>query len=171
MKIMGRAWKLGDGISTDHIAPGRFLHLRSHLPELAKHCLEDVRPEFVGQVKIGDILVGGENFGFGSSREHAAIIIKINGIGAVLAKSYARIFFRNAINSGLPVLVVNTDQIREGDEIELNLATGQIENLTTGAVMQAPPLPLVMRAILRDGGLVEYIKKHGTLKIDEDNGF
>ena len=161
---------MGDGISTDHIAPGRFLHLRSNLPELAKHCLEDVRPEFADNVKPGDVLVGGENFGFGSSREHAAIIIKINGIGAVLAKSYARIFFRNAINAGLPVLVVNTDQIREGDEIELNLAAGQIKNLTTGVAMKAPPLPPVMRAIIRNGGLVEYIKKHGGLKLDEDDG-
>ena len=168
MKIRGRAWKFGDGISTDHIAPGRFFHLRSNLPELAKHCLEDVRPEFATNVKPGDIVVGGENFGFGSSREHAAIIIKINGVRAVLAKSYARIFFRNAINSGLPALVINTDQIREGDELELNLAAGQVKNLTTGVEMKAPPLPPVMRAIISDGGLVEYIKKHGRLKLDEN---
>ena len=169
MKIRGKAWKLGDGISTDHIIPGRFFHLRSHLTELAKHCFEDVRPEFVAHVKPGDFVVGGENFGFGSSREHAAIIMKISGVGAVLAKSYARIFFRNAINSGLPALVVNTDQIHEGDELELNLAVGQIKNLTTGMGMKAPPLPPVMRAIISDGGLVEYIKKHGGLQLNVDD--
>jgi len=166
MKIRGRAWKLGDGITTDHISPGRFFHLRSNLPELAKHCFADVKPEFAASVKAGDIVVGGQNFGLGSSREHAPIILKLSGVGAVLAKSYARIFFRNAINSGLPALIIDTDQIREGDELELNLATGQVKDLTTGVEMIAPPLPPVMRTIIGDGGLVEHIKKHGELKLD-----
>ena len=103
--LKGKAWKFGDNISTDHIAPGRLFHLRSNLPELAKHVLEDARPEFAGSMQKGDFVVGGKNFGLGSSREHAPTIIKMAGISAVLAKSFARIFFRNAINVGLPVIV------------------------------------------------------------------
>ena len=166
MKIRGKAWKFGDGISTDHIAPGRLFHLRSDLPELAKHCLEDARPEFAGQVKPGDFVVGGRNFGQGSSREHAPTIIKIAGVGAVLAKSFARIFFRNSVNIGLPALMIDTDAINEGDELEVDLAEGKIRNLTTGAEMDAPPLPPVMRTIIQDGGLVEHIKKHGRLAVE-----
>lgn len=166
MKIRGRAWKFGDGISTDHIAPGRFFYLRSNLSEFAKHCFEDVRPGFGAQVKPGDIVVGGENFGLGSSREHAPLIIKLSGVGAVLAKSFARIFFRNAINSGLPTVILDTDRIHEGDELELNLEAGTVKNLTTGEEMTAPPLPPVMRAIISDGGLVGHIRKHGRLKIE-----
>jgi 3-isopropylmalate/(R)-2-methylmalate dehydratase small subunit len=166
MKIRGKAWKFGDGISTDHIAPGRLFHLRSNLPELAKHCLEDARPEFAAQVKPGDFVVGGRNFGQGSSREHAPTIIKMCGVGAILAKSFARIFFRNSVNVGLPALMVDTDQINEGDELEVDLAEGKIRNLTTGTEMDAPPLPPVMRTIIQDGGLVEHIKKHGGLALE-----
>ena len=166
MKIRGKAWKFGDGISTDHIAPGRLFHLRSDLPELAKHCLEDARPEFAGQVKPGDFVVGGRNFGQGSSREHAPTVIKMCGVGAVLAKSFARIFFRNSVNIGLPALMIDTDAINEGDELEVDLAEGKIRNLTTGAEMDAPPLPPVMRTIIQDGGLVEHIKKHGRLAVE-----
>jgi len=166
MKLTGKAWKFGDGISTDHIAPGRLFHLRSNLPELAKHCLEDARPEFAGQVKPGDFVVGGRNFGQGSSREHAPTVIKLCGVGAVLAKSFARIFFRNCVNVGLPVLMVDTDRIREGDELEVDLAEGKIRNRTTGDTMDAPPLPPVMRTIIQDGGLVEHIKKHGRLAVE-----
>ncbi len=165
MKIDGKAWKFGDGISTDHIAPGRLLHLRSNLPELAKHCLEDARPEFASNVQKDDFVVGGKNFGQGSSREHAAVIIKMCGVGAVLAKSFARIFFRNCVNVGLPALIVDTDKINEGDELEVDLEAGAVRNLTTGAEMTAPPLPPVMRTIITDGGLVEHIKKHGGLKV------
>ncbi|MDI6753229.1 MAG: 3-isopropylmalate dehydratase small subunit [Thermodesulfobacteriota bacterium] len=166
MKIKGKVWKFGHGITTDHIAPGRFFYLRSNLPEFAKHCFEDVRPDFISKVKPGDFVVGGENFGFGSSREHAPIMIKLCGIGAVLAKSYARIFFRNAINSGLPALILDTDQINDGDELEIDLGTGTLKNITTGREMTAPPLPPVMQAIIHEGGLVEHIKKHGRLKLD-----
>src|SRR3990172_12096091 len=105
--LKGKAWKFGDNISTDHIAPGRLFHLRSNLPELAKHVLEDARPEFASQVKPGDFVVGGRNFGQGSSREHAPTIIKLAGVSAILAKSFARIFFRNAINVGLPVVIMD----------------------------------------------------------------
>jgi len=166
MKIKGKAWKFGDGISTDHIAPGRLFHLRSNLPELAKHCLEDARPGFASQVRPGDFVVGGRNFGQGSSREHAPTVIKLCGVGAVLAKSFARIFFRNCVNVGLPALILDTDSINEGDELEVDLAAGLVKNLTGGQETKASPLPPVMRRIIADGGLVEHIKKHGELKVD-----
>jgi 3-isopropylmalate/(R)-2-methylmalate dehydratase small subunit len=165
-KLQGRAWKFGDGISTDHIAPGRLFHLRSNLQELAKHVLEDARPEFASKVQQGDFVVGGRNFGQGSSREHAPTIIKMAGVNAVIAKSYARIFYRNCINVGLPAIMLDTDSIAEGDELEVNLLQGQITNLTKQENYSFPPLPPVMAKILRDGGLVEHIKKHKDFKID-----
>ncbi|MDI7260742.1 MAG: 3-isopropylmalate dehydratase small subunit [Thermodesulfobacteriota bacterium] len=166
MNIKGKAWRFGDGITTDDVCPGRYFHLKSNLPEFAKHCLEEIRPEFPLNVKAGDVLVAGENFGLGSSREQAPIVIKLTGIGAVLAKSFARIFFRNAVNSGLPALILDTDQIKDGDELEIDLVAGTVKNLTTGQAMTAQSLPPVMRAIIGDGGLVEHIKKHGRLKVE-----
>jgi 3-isopropylmalate/(R)-2-methylmalate dehydratase small subunit len=160
-KLRGKAWKFGDGISTDDIAPGRLFHLRANLPELAKHVLEDARPEFAAAVKPGDFVVGGRNFGQGSSREHAPIIIKMAGVSAVVAKSFARIFYRNAINVGLPAIILDTDVIAEGDELEVDLAAGTLINRTTGKRFTFPALPPAMVAILKDGGLVEHIKKHG----------
>ncbi len=121
---MGRAWKFGDDISTDLIAAGRYAYLRTNLPELTKHVLEDARDEFRAQVKPGDFVVGGTNFGMGSSREHAPVIIKMAGTSCVAAKSFARIFFRNCINIGLPAVRVDTDQIDDGDELELDLKAG-----------------------------------------------
>ena len=165
MKVKGKAWKFGDGISTDQIAPGRLFHLRSNLPELAKHCLEVARPEFASQVQPGDVVVGGRNFGQGSSREHAPTIIKLCGVGAVIAKSFARIFFRNCVNVGLPALIVDTDGINDGDQLEIDLAVGSIKNLATGEEMKAPPLPPVMRKIIADGGLVPHVQKHGGLAL------
>ena len=162
---MGRAWKFGDNISTDLIAPGRYFHLRSNLPELAKHVLEDARPEFASQVKPGDIVVGGRNFGKGSSREHAPIIIKLAGTRAVLAKSFARIFYRNCINIGLPAIVVDTDRIDEGDDLELELEQGIVRDRTKGVDLRFPPLPTVMARILEEGGLVAYIQHHGDLVV------
>ena len=163
--MRGKAWKFGDGISTDHIAPGRLFHLRSNLPELAKHVLEDARTDFAGKVAEGDFVVAGSNFGQGSSREHAPTIIKIAGVGAVLAKSFARIFFRNGINIGLPLIQCDTDQIAEGDELELDLAAGEVRNLTKGVTLSFIPLPSVMQNILEEGGLVAHILKHGDLEI------
>ena len=160
---MGRAWKFGDNISTDLIAPGRYYHLRSNLPELAKHVLEDARPEFAAQVKPGDFVVGARNFGKGSSREHAPLIIKIAGTKAVLAKSFARIFYRNCINIGLPAVVVDTDRIDEGDDLDIDLEGGVVHDRTKGIDLTFPPLPAVMARILEEGGLVEYIKHHGDL--------
>ncbi len=161
--LNGRAFKFGDDISTDLIIPGRFLHLRSNLPELAKHVLEDADPTFASRVKPGDFVVGGNNFGLGSSREHAPIVIKMAGVSAVLAKSFARIFFRNAINIGLPVLVCDTDKIRDGDELAVDLAQGTVEDRTSGSRLTFNPIPGIMLRILNEGGLVEYIKKHKDL--------
>ncbi|HLE54179.1 MAG TPA: 3-isopropylmalate dehydratase small subunit [Thermoplasmata archaeon] len=162
---MGRAWKFGDNISTDLIAAGRFYHLRSNLPELAKHVLEDARPEFASQVKAGDFVVGGRNFGKGSSREHAPVIIKLAGARAVLAKSFARIFYRNCINIGLPAVVVDTDRIDEGDDLDIDLEKGLVHDRTKALDFTFPPLPAIMARILEEGGLVDYIKNHGDLVI------
>ncbi len=163
--LKGRAFKFGDDISTDHIIPGRYAHLRSNLPELAKHAMEDADTTFVSRVEPGDFIVGGNNFGLGSSREHAPLVIKMAGVSAVLAKSVARIFFRNAINLGLPVLICDTDGIRDGDELEINLETGIINDVTTGKEMTFSPIPEVMLNILNEGGLLPYIKKYGDFKV------
>ena len=164
--MKGKAWKFGDSISTDLICPGRYFHLRSNLPELAKHVLEDADPEFAGKMQKGDFVVGGSNFGLGSSREHAPIIIKLAGVNAVLAKSFARIFYRNAINVGLPLLECDTEKIDVGDDLEVDLAIGVIKDTTKNIALNSPPLPRVMINILNDGGLVEHIKKHGDFKVD-----
>jgi len=163
--LKGKAIKLGDNISTDDIIPGRFTHLRSNLPELAKHVLEDAAPEFASKVKSGNFLVGGKNLGLGSSREHAPVIIKMSGVGAILAKSAARIFFRNAINQGLPVLLCDTDKISDGDELEINLTAGMIANLTSGVTLSCSKMPPIMSAILKEGGLIPYIQKHKDFKL------
>lgn len=158
--MRGRGFKFGDDISTDLIAPGRYFHLRSNLPELAKHVLEDADPEFASKVKPGDIVVGGRNFGLGSSREHAPTIMKIAGVGAVLAKSFARIFFRNSINIGLPVLICDTDKIDEENMLEIDLRKGVVRNLTKNLEISFNPLPEVMIKILSDGGLVDHVIKN-----------
>ena len=163
--LRGRAFKFGDNISTDHIIPGRYAHLRSNLPELAKHVMEDADTSFVSRVSQGDFIVAGNNFGLGSSREHAPLVIKMAGVGAILAKSAARIFFRNAINLGLPILICETDTIGEGDELEIQLETGTIHNITTGETLTFNPIPEVMLNILGEGGLLPYIKKHREFKM------
>jgi 3-isopropylmalate/(R)-2-methylmalate dehydratase small subunit len=163
--LKGKAFKFGDGISTDQIIPGRFAHLRSNLPELAKHAMEDADPTFVNRVKPGDFIVAGSNFGLGSSREHAPLVIKMAGIGAILAKSVARIFFRNAINLGMPVLLCDTNQINDGDELEIDLKAGVIRDLTNGNELSFSQIPDVMLHILDDGGLLPYIQKHGDFKL------
>ncbi|UCD19779.1 MAG: 3-isopropylmalate dehydratase small subunit [candidate division WOR-3 bacterium] len=166
MVLRGKAWKFGDSISTDLICPGRFFHLRSNLPELAKHVLEDADPNFASRMSKGDFVVAGNNFGLGSSREHAPTIIKLAGVSAVLAKSFARIFYRNAINVGLPLLECDTDKIELNDEIEVDLATGMIKNVSKGIELKAHPLPKAMLNILNDGGLLAHIEKHGGFKLD-----
>src|SRR5574344_3075077 len=161
----GRAHKFGDNISTDHIAPGRLFHLRSNLEEFSKHVLEDADPDFAKNVKQGDFVVAGNNFGLGSSREHAPQIIKIAGVGAVLAKSFARIFYRNSINIGLLAIECDTDGIDAGDELDLDIEKGILNNLTKGTIIQIEPMPEVMIKLLNDGGLVEHIKKNGDFNL------
>lgn len=162
--LKGKAFKFGDDISTDHICPGRYYHLRSDLPELAKHAMEDADTEFTCKVKAGDFIVAGSNFGLGSSREHAAIVIKMSGVAAVLAKSAARIFYRNAINVGLPLLICDTDKIGDGDELEIDLEKSTVKDITTGTELQFGNFPDVMLGILEEGGLIPYIKRHGGFK-------
>ena len=165
--MRGKAFKFGDNISTDHIAPGRLYHLRSDLNEFAKHVLEDADETFASRMKKGDIVVAGNNFGLGSSREHAPLIMKIAGVGAVLAKSFARIFYRNAINIGLLAIECDTDAIDDGDELELDIEKGIITNLTNGSIIQIEPIPPVMIKLLKDGGLVEHIKKNGDFNLTD----
>jgi len=167
LMLKGEAIKLGDDISTDDIIPGRFAHLRSNLPELAKHVLEDAAPEFASRARALSatgggkaILVAGKNLGLGSSREHAPVVIKMSGVGAIIARSAARIFFRNAINQGLPVLLCDTDRIGDGDELEMNVTAGEIANLTSGIALSCGKMPPIMSAILKEGGLIPYIQKH-----------
>jgi 3-isopropylmalate/(R)-2-methylmalate dehydratase small subunit len=161
--MTGKAWKFGDNISTDEITPGRYMGLRSNVAELAKHTLEDARKEFPGSVRPGDFVVAGKNFGMGSSREHAPLVIKVLGISAILAQSYARIFYRNAINIGLPAVVCDTALIGEGDELELHLADGVVENLTRKTKITFPAMSKTMETILSEGGLIPYVEKHGDL--------
>ncbi len=164
--LKGKVFKFGDDISTDHIVPGRLLHLRSNLPELAKHTLEDADPTFAQRVKKGDFVVGGKNFGLGSSREHAPLVIKMSGVSAILAKSVARIFFRNAINVGLPILICDTEGINDSDALEVDLEAGIINNLTSGTEFRFSKMPDIMLRILDEGGLVPYIKKYKDFTVN-----
>ena len=164
--MKGRVWKFGDAISTDHIIPGRYFYLRSNLPELSKHIMEYERPDFSEKVAPGDFIVAGHNFGQGSSREHAAIVIKMNGVQAVLAKSFARIFYRNCFNNGLPAVICDTDKLGEEDEIELFIDQGKIINYSRNETVVFIPLPPVMKQILNDGGLVEHVKKYKDLNLN-----
>ena len=163
--LKGKAFKFGDNVSTDLIIPGRYAHLRSNLPELAKHVMEDADTTFTKKVKPGDLIIAGKNFGLGSSREHAPLVIKMSGVSAILAKSVARIFFRNAVNQGLPVLICDTDNIDAGDEMEVNLANGVVANLTKGIQLSFSQIPRVMLDILSEGGLIPYISKYGDFKL------
>ena len=162
MKANGHVFKYGDNVDTDVIIPARYLNSPDG-NELAKHCMEDIDKEFVNKVHKGDIIVAEKNFGCGSSREHAPQIIKIAGVGAVIAKSFARIFYRNAINIGLLAIECDTDGIDAGDELDLDIKAGTLKNLTKGTITAIEPLPDVMIKLLRDGGLIEHIKKHGDL--------
>ncbi|MBI4285692.1 MAG: 3-isopropylmalate dehydratase small subunit [Chloroflexi bacterium] len=163
--LRGKVFKFGDNISTDHIIPGRYAHLRSNLPELAKHVMEDADPTFAGRVRQGDFIVAGNNFGLGSSREHAPLVIKMAGVSAILAKSAARIFFRNAINLGLPILVCDTDKISDGDELEIDFQAGAIRDVTNGRMLTFGRIPEIMLRILDEGGLLPYLKKYGDLSL------
>ena len=163
--LKSRAWKFGHNVNTDQIAPGRYFHLRSNPSELARHVLEDADPEFARKMQPGDFIVAGRNFGLGSSREHAASIIKLRGISAVLAQSFARIFLRNAINIGLPVVICDTDRIEHGDVLEVDLLKGRVRDVTRNIELDFEPLPGVMLAILQDGGLINHVQKHGDFSL------
>ncbi|OPZ81708.1 MAG: 2,3-dimethylmalate dehydratase small subunit [bacterium ADurb.Bin429] len=165
MALRGHVLKYGDHIDTDVIIPARYLNTTDPV-ELAKHCMEDAEDNFVGRVQAGDFIVAGENFGCGSSREHAPISIKACGISAVVAKSFARIFFRNAINVGLPILESPeaAEAAAEGDELEIDLETGVIRNLTKGTSYQAQAFPGFLRDIIDAGGLVPYVKRQLSAK-------
>ena len=156
----GRVWKYGDHVDTDVIIPARYLST-SEPAELAKHCMEDIDDSFRSQVQAGDIMVAGRNFGCGSSREHAPVAIQACGISCVIAHSFARIFFRNAINIGLPLLEVGdmVEELRQGDKLKLHLDEGRIENLTTGVVIEAASLPAFVAEIAQAGGLIAYVRE------------
>jgi 3-isopropylmalate/(R)-2-methylmalate dehydratase small subunit len=160
MLIKGRTWRFGNDVDTDAIIPARYLNT-SDPGELAKHVMEDADREFVKKVKPGDILVAGKNFGCGSSREHAPIAIKAAGIQAVVAKSFARIFYRNAFNIGLPIFESPeaSEKIREGDEIEIDADQGIIRNRTKDEAYHANPIPVFMQELIAAGGLVEWTKR------------
>jgi 3-isopropylmalate/(R)-2-methylmalate dehydratase small subunit len=163
MILRGKTWKFGDNISTDHIIPGRFYYLRSDLGELTKHVFEDIAPGFHNRIARGDIIVGGRNFGLGSSREHAPLIIRMAGIDAIVANSFARIFYRNAINVGLAAIICDVTGINEGDDLTISVDEGLLTDTTAGIERRFAPLPPIMRDILREGGLDHYIMKHGGL--------
>jgi 3-isopropylmalate/(R)-2-methylmalate dehydratase small subunit len=163
--LRGRVHRYGDNVDTDVIIPGRYCNL-TEAKDLAAHCLEDLDPTFVKRVQPGDLLVAGENFGCGSSREVAPITIKAAGVTAVVAKSFARIFFRNSINIGLPIFEcpAAAEETETGDELELEVETGVVRNRTKGKVYQAAPLPPEVRAIVDAGGLIEYVKRRVAAK-------
>jgi 3-isopropylmalate dehydratase small subunit len=161
--LRGRAWTFGRDIDTDLIIPARYLNMKT-AEELAQHVMEDADPTFAGKVKPGDIVVAKENFGCGSSREHAPIALKGAGVSVVIAKSFARIFYRNSFNTGLPILVASeaVDGIAEGDELSVDLATGEIVNVTKGVTYKAQPLPPFMQELVAAGGLLPYLKKRAA---------
>lgn len=164
--LKGKVHKFGDDVNTDYIISGRYKFKTLDMKELAKHVMEDLDPDFYSKVSPGDFIVAGRNFGCGSSREQAPLAILNANISAVIAKSFARIFYRNCINTGLPVIECDTDQIDPGDELEVNLQAGVLYNKTKGIELKITPLPDVMLKILSEGGLVEHFKKHGGFKFD-----
>ena len=160
MKTQGKVLKYGDNVDTDVIIPARYLNT-SDKKELASHCMEDIDKEFVHKVQAGDIMVAGYNFGCGSSREHAPIALKESGISLVIARSFARIFYRNAINIGLPILECPEacDEISAGDEVSVNFDSGEISDITTGKVYKAQPFPQFIQNIIRAGGLLKSLRQ------------
>ena len=160
MNTKGKVFKYPDNVDTDVIIPARYLNT-SDAKELTKHCMEDIDPEFINNVKKGDVMVAGWNFGCGSSREHAPLVIKTAGTGCVIAKSFARIFYRNSINIGLPILECPeaADAINAGDEVEVNFDTGVITDITTAKTFQAQPFPEFIQNIISKGGLLASLKE------------
>ncbi|HHW61409.1 MAG TPA: 3-isopropylmalate dehydratase small subunit [Syntrophomonadaceae bacterium] len=166
MDLQGRAHKFGDDVNTDYIISGRYKFKTLDMKELARHVMEDLDPDFYSKVNKGDFIVAGRNFGCGSSREQAPLAIINADIGAVIAKSFARIFYRNCINTGLPLIECDTDQIDPGDELKVDLEGGVLYNLSKEIEIPITPLPPVMLKILSDGGLVEHFKKYGGFNFE-----
>ncbi len=160
MKIEGKVWKFGSDVDTDAIIPARYLNT-SDPKELVKHLMEDERPRFFKEVKKGDILVAGKNFGCGSSREHAPLALKAAGISCVITESFARIFYRNGLNLGLPLLESSeaSEGIREGDRVKVDLTKGEILDLTQRKKFFAKPIPEFMQSLIKDGGLIRHLRK------------
>ena len=160
MKVKGKVWKFGDDVDTDAIIPARYLNT-SDPQELAQHCMEDADASFAGRVQPGDIIIAGKNFGCGSSREHAPLAIKTAGASCVIAGGFARIFYRNAFNIGLPILESSeaAKGSQPGDELEVDLDTGEIRNLTRNTTFTAQPIPPFMQELIKDGGLMGHIAK------------
>lgn len=165
LKVKGKVHKFGDSVNTDYIISGRYKFRIEDPRELAKHLMEDLRPGFYKSVGKGDIMAAGKNFGCGSSREQAPLAIKYAGISAVLAKSFARIFFRNGINLGLVLIECDTSGIKEGDILQVDADRGYVINKTSKKTTVAKPLPRFMSNIIRDGGAVNHFRKHGGFKI------
>ncbi|MFC1658737.1 3-isopropylmalate dehydratase small subunit [Candidatus Omnitrophota bacterium] len=166
MKLKGKAIKLGDDINTDFIISGRYKFAITDIKELAKHIMEDIDPGFSKKIKPGKtILVCGRNFGMGSSREQAPLVIKESGIIAVVAESFARIFYRNSFNIGLALIEANTAKIKEGDSLEIDLKKGLLKDLSRNLQLQAEPLGRIMQELLKAGGLINYYKKHKRLPL------
>lgn len=166
MSLTGKVHKFGNDINTDYIISGRYKFKTLDMKELAKHVMEDLDPEFYDSINQGDFIVAGKNFGCGSSREQAPLVIINAGISAVIAKSFARIFYRNCINTGLPLIECDTDLIDQGDKLEIDLKAGILNNKTKGIKIPIAPLPPVMLKILNEGGLVNHFKKHGAFNLD-----
>ncbi len=164
--IRGKVWKFGDSVSTDSIISGKYKFKTIDLDELSKHAMETLSPEFSTLVKRGDVMVAGDDFGCGSSREQAPLVLKQLGIGAIVAKSFARIFYRNSVNVGLPLVdsAEVHNRTKEGDSLKIDLGKGSILNVTTGESFKSKPMPRFLMQILEDGGLVEQFKKHGGFR-------
>ncbi len=158
--------KVQDNINTDYVISGRYKFKIQDPKELARYIFEDIDPEFAARVKKGDILVAGDNFGCGSSREQAPVALKQAGFQAVVAKSFARIFYRNAFNIGLLLVECNTNFIDDGDELEIDIEKSKVHNTSKGLKLDMKPLPMVMRKLLQDGGVIEHFKKHGGFKFE-----
>ena len=160
MKLEGRVWKFGADVDTDAIIPARYLNM-SEGKDLARHVMEDERPGFKTEVKRGDIVLADKNFGCGSSREHAPLALKASGVSCVIAKSFARIFYRNGFNQGLPLLESQeaSEAIQEGDRVRIDLATGEIFDITQKKTFSAQPIPAFMQELIKDGGLIAHLRK------------
>jgi 3-isopropylmalate/(R)-2-methylmalate dehydratase small subunit len=166
MELKGKAIKLGNDINTDFIISGRYKFAITDIKELSKHIMEDIDPDFPKKIVPGaSMIVAGSNFGMGSSREQAPLVIKAAGLTCVLAKSFARIFYRNAFNIGLPLVETDTDKIGENDQLAIDLDKGVVRNITRSIELAITPFPAFMQEFLKEGGIVNYIKKHGELKV------